>query len=403
MFNVELSSELDELLAASDQWNALSEGVPFRNTAWLGPWWKHFGRDYQAFVLIARDESNKIRGLLPLYVQDAHAEFRVLRIVGDGEAFSDYSSIICRDEDALAVGNAMGEFLADKNEWSLVQLEGVVEGDVGIVSLCRAMQKKRCAVHADTRMSTWFRSRNESWDDHLKKSGKTQRRKMRRWLEKITQLDELDKHLPESPGEAQQALESLIELHQKRWNSVGEQGSYASPIFRHFIRDCVSEFYSAGQLYLPTLQYSGKVVSGELHFLGDNRLYCYSSGFDIDHGELEPGRLLSTDTMCEIYRRDYIGVDFLRGDEPYKKRLKATPKRVLRIIIAAPAWVPKIRHAAWFKAFEVKQLMRKCTGRKPVQVVDVLSTPLPEVQQNTVIGAPIVLPATPVTSGQTIS
>ena len=409
MFHVEITTDIERLLESAEQWNALAEGIPFRETSWLGPWWKHYSQGHRAVVVIARDEHNEIRGILPLYTQAEESDYQTLRIIGDGDAFSEYSSVICRQKDAVAVGDAMGKFLAAETQWGLLQLEGIVEGDAAIVSLCRAMQQKSCVVHADSRMHTWFRARNENWDEHLKQFGRSTRRKLRRWLEKVSQIDELEKHTPESPEDAQQFLQKLMEMHQKRWNSVGEAGSYASPTFRNFISDCVAEFHSRGMLYLPSLRWSGDVVCSEMHFVGGNRrLYCYSTGFDIDRNELEPGRILNADTLHQIYEQDWAGVDYLRGDEPYKKRMGATPTRVLRVLIAAPALVPKLRHAAWVKGFEVKQLMRRCTGRKPVELVDILNTPQPASSEPTApetsTGAPLTVPVslpTP-TSSETV-
>ena len=64
------------------------------------------------------------------------------------------------------------------------------------------------------------------------------------------------------------------------------------------------------------------------------------------------------------------GIDFLRGDEPYKQRAGAQPTRVLRMRAFAPTLMPQLLHAAWWAGFEVKQWMRKRTGRTPVVVVE---------------------------------
>ena len=86
--------------------------------------------------------------------------------------------------------------------------------------------------------------------------------------------------------------------------------------------------------------------------------------------ELEPGRILMVETIKHMYEKSLSGIDYMRGDEPYKKRMAATPRRALNVRIAAPNWWPKLRHAAWWTGFEVKQWIRRRTGRTPAVVVD---------------------------------
>jgi CelD/BcsL family acetyltransferase involved in cellulose biosynthesis len=220
-------------------------------------------------------------------------------------------------------------------------------------------------------MSTWYRAVDASWDDHLKTFGKTQRKKMRRWCEKVEQTDGLKKILPESAEQVDLLLDALIQLHQQRWTDAGQPGSYADPVFREFIHQASRDFFRRGRLHLPTLQLDQKTIGGELHFVGeDQRLYCYSSGYDIQSAELEPGRILAAETLRDLYRMGLEGIDYMRGDEPYKQRMSASPARLFRFRVIAGAWLPRLRHAAWCTQFELKQWVRRQTGRRPLEVAD---------------------------------
>ena len=378
MYEIVRTNDLASLFAQPELWNRLAGGVPFRETSWLATWWQHFGGDREPFVLVARDRDQVVRGILPLYF-DHHASGRTLRMVGDGVAFSDYVSILCEKEHSHDVAVAMGTFLADsnsgENHWNLIDIDGVVVDDAAMITLANTLMKLGGTVHAQSRMHTWFRPVKENWEEHLKLFSKTQRRKMRRWSEKVDKIDGLAKHNVTSADQVGTTLDSLIELHQRRWASVGEPGSFADPKFRSFIHDCVADFYVRGRLHLPTLTYDDAIISGELHFIGgDQRLYCYSSGYDIDQAELEPGRILVVETLLDLYRNNWAGIDFLRGDEPYKKRMSAEATRVLRLRIAAASLVPQLKQAAWSAGFEMKQWARRRTGRNPIVVVDVAAS-----------------------------
>lgn len=373
-FRVEVSRNLDDLLKQETLWDALSRGVPFRESSWLGPWWQNFGDQKEPFVLLAKDEAGAIRGILPLYRQQSDSTHRALWMIGDGQACSDYTSILARSEDSIEVAESIGAFLVESDtggDWDTIHFDGVVEGDAPMAALMSVIKDNGGSIHAQSRMSAWYKPVDESWADHLKHFGKTQRRKMRRWSEKVDATEGLQRHTAKSPTEVETDLHCLIELHQRRWEDAGEPGSFADPWFRNFIQQATVSFAAKDQLYLPTLSLHDRTIGAELHFVGgDQNLYCYSSGYDLSASDLEPGRILCTETLMHLYESGLAGIDYLRGDEPYKKRMAALPRRVYQIRLAAPSFLPKLRHAAWRTGFEFKQWVRRQTGRKEVETIE---------------------------------
>ncbi len=377
MFSIETTPDIDSLLADVELWNKLAGGVPWRETSWLGPWWRQFGHDKRAHVLVARDESGAIGGLLPLYRSGDRTAGRTLCVIGDGDACSDYVSVLASEDEAVEIAEQIGKHLAatasdSESGWDLIDIDGVVEGDAPMAAFARGLRDGGAALHTQSRMSTWFKPRDDSWAEHLKHHGKTQRRQMRRWSEKIDQNDRLEKCVAESEQQVDELLGGLIELHQRRWNDAGETGSYANPRFRDFIYESAKDFCRRGQLYLVALKHDGRMIGGELNIVGGNRvLYSYSSGYDLDSADLEPGRILCVDTLLQLYREELAGVDYLRGDEEYKKRMSTCSRRLLRLRAVAPTWYPQLRHAAWCTKFELSQWVRRRTGRQPIDVLDI--------------------------------
>ncbi len=377
MLHIKITRDLDSLLADSDRWNTLARGVPFRESHWLAPWWREFGEGKQAHVLVACDDAGIIRGLLPLYREIEGGPGRTLSMIGDGDACSDYVSLLARDDEAVEVGEAFGKYLAltasdETSGWDLIDIDGVVEGDAPMAALARGLKIGGSALHTQSRMSTWYKPRDASWDEHLKHHGKTQRRRMRRWSEKISPEGGMTKRVAESDDHVDELLNALIEMHQRRWNEAGEPGSYADPRFRSFISDAAKRFCRCGQLYLNALVHEGRIIGAEFNLIGANRiLYSYSAGYDLDAADLEPGRVLGVDTLLELYRGPYEALDYMRGDEEYKKRMSTGSRRLLRLRAVAPTWLPRLRHAAWWTQFEVKQWVRRRAGRRPVDVLDI--------------------------------
>ncbi len=369
MFTIDTTDDLTGLLRDSSNWNRLACGVPFRETSWLGIWWNRFGSGKRAQVLTARDSSGALQGILPLYRSDAG----VLSMIGDGDACTDHVSILAGPADAAAVARAMASHLTLNASdplfgWEAIDIDGVVEGDNAMTEFMAGLKQGGATLHAQSRMSVWYRPADENWNEHLKRHGKTQRRQMRRWSES---LQTFEKVVAETPAQVDEMMRVLIDMHQRRWNASGENGTYTSNAFCSFIVESAKDFLSRGQLYLAVLKHESIPIAGELKIVGGNGvLYSYSSGYDIDYADFEPGRLMCIDGIEEMYRRGYYGMDFMRGDETYKSRFATESRRLFRVRVAAPTLIPRLRHAAWCTGFEIKQWMRRKSGRPMIAVLD---------------------------------
>ena len=371
MLSFDLLDSVEPLREETDAWRGLTRGVAFRDPDWVLPWWDAMGTGHRAAMVTARDESGKLVGLLPLYRPDGG---RTLAAMGDGNTCSDHISVLASEDHAVEIAWQMGVFLGniaadDTNGWDIIHIDGMVEGDEPMNAWINGLKWSNCASHASSRMSLWVKPRDESWAEHLKHHGKTQRRRMRRWTEAFDKIEGAQKHVPSNETEARVAINEVIDLHQKRWVDDGEPGSFSDPRFRSFAEETFMRFFRRGQTYLNLMKLNGKTIGGELNLIGDNQvMYSYSAGYDTDHADLEPGRVLCIDALFQMYNRDIVAVDFMRGNEAYKERFATESRRVFDLNIFAPSLLPRIKHAAYRTGFEVKQWMRRRAGRPTLDV-----------------------------------
>ncbi|MEM9646666.1 MAG: GNAT family N-acetyltransferase [Planctomycetota bacterium] len=362
---------LQDMLSAGSE---LSRGVPLQGASWLSAWWKHFS-DQGDLRILAVETKGRIKGLLPFYQRRSEKGLGVLRNLADGDVCTDYVSVLSGEEDRTWVSKAMARFLSESADdgasgWSSLVLDGVVDGDEPMDSFLAALSEQGAAVHRHSRMHTWFKPCHGDWDDYLKNCSRGSRSKQRRMLKTLENTEGLEVVEATDAEQIHWLLSDLIELHQARWNSIGEAGSFADPKLRHFIHEAAANANRDGELWLVGIRQQGRLVSAALSFVGRNRrAYCYSTATDLSEKKLQPGKLLTLHLIREAHRRGLDGVDFLRGDEEYKSRLQAVPRKVMEIRVAAPNMVSQLRHAAWLAQFEAKQFLRKRLGRKTADVV----------------------------------
>ncbi|WDQ17317.1 GNAT family N-acetyltransferase [Rhodopirellula sp. P2] len=340
MIHIEITDSPEELLSDMNAWDRLAGGIPFRQTVWLQSWWQPFGDAERAFFLVARDESGACRGVLPL--ERTEGDLRRLQTLAAGNVCTDHVSILARPEDREEVATAFASYLIEcssdrKHGWDQIDFEGTIAGDPAMEIFLRCLAAEEVPTSIRTRMHLWFNRCEPTWEDLLATRSRKYRNRVRGLLRKLDESDgELFVRDAGSPGEARQGLLKLIELHQKRWQAVGEPGTYADERMVRFVTDATLRMSDRGRLLLPQLVYQDEVIATELHYIGDDRRqYCYSTGVNHAYPSLKPGILLNSHMFREAHRHGRAGIDYMRGDETYKGRLHSHPTPLLEISVFA--------------------------------------------------------------------
>ncbi|TWT80715.1 hypothetical protein CA13_21610 [Planctomycetes bacterium CA13] len=378
MYRVERFCNIEELLEDRDKWNLLAQGIPFRETSWLHAWWKQFADGQEPYVLVARDSQGDVCGLMPFYRKATSP--KTLRILGDNNVCGDFVSVLAKPEDAKAIAESMASFLireanSKSNDWETIEIGGVSEEDVVMKHFASVLRSGGAIVHAQSRMHTWLFQCHDTWEDWLGSLSRRTRRKYSELSKRVGTIDGLEVHVATSHDQVTECLDGLIELHQRRWNTVGEPGTYSDERLRDFVHDVARDMCDRDRLHLLELQLDGKSIGSTLNFMGGNGcMYVYSTGYDIDASKHEPGRVLTALSLKFAHDHRMTGVEFLRGDEPYKQRIGAEPTRLLELRIVAPRLWAKVCHTAWAAQFELKQWARRKAGRDVIEVVEMALT-----------------------------
>lgn len=376
MYQIERTSDVQSLFADPDGWDQLSRGVPMRESAWLGAWWKVYGQNREAYVVTVRDSEGALAGLLPLYRAKPNHAGRTLSGMGDGTTCTDHVSVLARPEEAETIARAIGAWLArvsrdPRDGWDLMDLDGIVGGDPAAIALLESLRNAGAVSHASSRMNLWMRATSDDWETHLSRLNHTDRRKSRRYRDRLEEGQSPVCRIASTEAEVHLAVDVLIDLHQRRWTATGEAGSYATPESRDFVHAVAQGFFERGQLQLIWIELEGQPISSEFRIIGrDGVLYTYSTGMDREFAKLEPGRMLHIAGLLFAYQQGLCGIDYLRGDEEYKKRMLATPRPIIHLRIVAPSLLPRLRHAVWLTNFEVKQFLRRRAGRTALRILD---------------------------------
>ena len=295
-----------------EAWSALvddaPEATPFQTWEWLSTWWRHFGRGKRAHIVQFWD-GNTLVGLMPMV--RVKRTWSSLRAMGAGP--SDYLHPVAKAGFEEAVASALTTYLADVQGVDLVDLHQIREDRALAAALPETALRAqaRCLV---LDLPTTY----EAFVGSLSKSLRYDVRRMDKpaFAEGGARIRTLE------PAELQTGLDAFFETHRKRWRKRGLPGAFVGKRIQAFHADWLDLAGPRGWVWLSVLESDGK-TAGTLYALRLHRTcYFYQAGFDPSFSALSPGTVLVAHTIRLAIENRLERFDFLRGDEPYKRRWK---------------------------------------------------------------------------------
>jgi CelD/BcsL family acetyltransferase involved in cellulose biosynthesis len=273
------------------------------------------------------DGDRSLIGVAPWYLDRTVIHGNVLRWLGSGEVCTDHLSLICRPEHRQQVAAAVAEELAaNRNDWDRIDLSAVDANDAAIAELVKAVEERDCLVSRHPADACWVLEIPATWDDYLASISKSHRKQLRQLERRVLESPRVRWHQVASAGELAEAWEILVDLHQRRRQSLGEPGCFASRAFHDFHREVTQRLLARGQLRISWLELDGSPAAAEYHVADSSATYAYQGGVDPDRLAEEPGRLSTILCLRAAIAEGHSRIDFLRGDEPYKAHWRAAPQ-----------------------------------------------------------------------------
>jgi CelD/BcsL family acetyltransferase involved in cellulose biosynthesis len=308
---------------AKSEWQALipdsPTATPFQTWEWQSAWWRHFSRLKRPRLILVH-EGDDLVGLVPLTV--SKGPWRALRAMGSGA--SDYLHPLARAGYEEQVGSALAEHLAEAKDFDLLDLHQVRETQpIARTKLAEPTEQATCLVL----------DLPDSYDAYLGTLGKSLRYDVRKLDKSLFNEGRATVQQVEA-REIVQGMEMLFEQHKKRWRKRGLPGAFIGRL-QTFHQDWATHAIDKGWLWLSILRLDGEAVGAIYAMALGNTCYYYQAGFDPAKGSISPGTLLVAATIRRAIDEGKTQFDFLRGDEPYKRRWKPQHEyKNLRLVAA---------------------------------------------------------------------
>ena len=335
---IQEASAPGSLRSLRDEWNELiercSSATIYQTWEWNDAWWQSYrkGKDLRILRLT---RNGKLHAIAPLYVsRHLNSPLRRLAFVGTGA--SDYLDLIVADECAREASTALLEYLDRSKAFDLGDLQQLRPGSVLLEAAKTAGRDSGLRRRPSTlpQEPCPYLALPPTWEEFAKRIGKKLRSNVayyERLLAKTFGSTEIGMA---GPGELEAAMDSLFELHQKRWNARLLPGVLNSARVREFHREAARRFQARDWLRLHLIRIDGRIVSALYCFQFRKRYYYYLGGFSPELGKYSLGTVLTAAAIKHAIEEKCEEFDFLRGNEPYKYRWQPAERVNHRVLLA---------------------------------------------------------------------
>ena len=222
-----------------------------------------------------------------------------------------------------------------RRPWDLLYLEGCDSSELGLAPLVAALELHGANISHKPAFNCWRLELPETWEDYIALQSKSHRKQLRRLERRVLDGDDTRLHTITHTANLTTGWDILVDLHQRRRQTLGEPGCFASEAFSGFLREAAFDLMQAGHCRLHWLEHQSNPIAAEIHFTAEGIAYAYQAGVDPDSLDLEPGRLITMAVIRQAIEQGYRAIDFLRGDEPYKAHFRAEPHEMQAWRVAA--------------------------------------------------------------------
>jgi CelD/BcsL family acetyltransferase involved in cellulose biosynthesis len=336
--------DLEELETLRANWTDLLEPYSLASTfctpEWLISWWRSFGKDQELLVAGFFNQASQLVGLAPLSVTPVRVvpavSLRLLRLMGDGSHDSDNLDLPVRPgfEDRFA--ESLLHFLkSQRTLWDFCELNTMPPRSPGANALRQLLEKEKWIVVQNDRPASAI-ALPATWEDYLQRLSAKERGKITYYGKRLEKKYQTRFYKCENEAQLSGCLETLFRLHQSRWQTAGQPGSFGSSARRQFYSDLGRVLLAQGLLEFWLVDVNGQPAAAQFGFRFRNTVAQLQEGYDRKYSTDSVGYVLRARVLQELISQGVRTYDFLGGADESKLRWGAEPAHYLDLRLARP-------------------------------------------------------------------
>jgi len=286
---------------------------------WLAAWWHAFGAGLTPALWAVRHEGQVV-GLAPFVIEGEQARFMGSSdvcdfldcVVAPGKARQVFVTLIAHLKQQGVVSLDLGPVRDDS--MVLTQLSAAA-GELGWDCSC---QEEDVTLELEL---------PDTWDSFLSSLSGKERHELRRKFRRLQEAATVSVQVVEDQSAVREGMETFLKIFTM---NRPDKAAFMTERMASFFRSLAEAMAEQGFLRLFFLELDREPAAVVMCFDYNSTVYLYNNGYNSAFRGLSVGLLSKLVTIRDSIDRGLRRYDFLKGSEPYKRRLGGRPVRLHR-------------------------------------------------------------------------
>jgi len=360
---IEKHDHLDDIKIDLDVFFNEIDNNLFYSQEWFQNYEKNIPEDYAVERVYSveagsteQDSSLRVAALI-LFKKITHKSyfFKYFCLESLANYYSTYHSIlISRNTDSMSAIESIVSSINSDNEVSALNIGPVVSDNVDIKLLEDELRKQGWFTYHYEMFGNWrLHLEGRSFDEYYTSVPSKVRNTIKRKGNKLFREHEVEYKLFHDEQGLSEGIEYYEQVYNNSWK---EKEPYAD-----FIRGLISFSARNGWLRLGIILVSQQPVAAQLWIIKDKVAYIYKLSYTEASKKLSAGSVLTEKLMRHAIDVDQVEViDYLTGDDPYKKDWMSERRQMTGIM----AYRPSFKGRLLTLGYKIKNIIKRLARSK---------------------------------------
>ncbi|MEC1374195.1 GNAT family N-acetyltransferase [Heyndrickxia oleronia] len=304
--------------------NEYHEVTIFQDISWLASWWEYKIKqiDITPYIIEIKNKDQTI-GIFPFYLYKrtlAGMSIYVLKPIGSGE--SDYLTPVISKKYATEVTlqSVFSRLHEEKKTWDYIDWGEIPENSFLDTVLRKQSYLGKLLFKRKKSDICPFINFTDNSDDFKIKLNKNLMKEIIKKDRRLKKEGKLVFSIVQSDQEIEPIMNTFFTFHCERWSNTDTPSKYRNKEERDYAIRTAKNLFKSNLLHLAYLKYNNEIIAIDFGMTDGKKLYLYLHAINIKYKKYSVGQLLTYYLIEHAFKEGYQIVDFLRGDEDYKKK-----------------------------------------------------------------------------------
>ena len=335
-----------DLQTQAAEWNDLLEDSSaasiYLTWEWISAWLETVCPEPELLIVTVRTTDGRLVALAPFHVTTMRLlnliGYRCLQVLGGRDTGAVYPDIIIRRgfEDQV-IHHVIDALLTEVHLWDCIWLPSLASWTGSLQRLQQACTPRAWHQHVRPRDFAVL-SLPETQDEYLARLSRKNRTNLRRKTRRLMEAHRTEFIRCEGREQLSTLLETLFELHRRRWAGRGQPGTFErTPTKVNFYRRFAPVALDKGWLRFYALEIEDSLRAVNYCYAYRGTLYGIQEGSDPDWDKESVGTILRHLLLQSAIAEDLREVDFGGEFNAHKQLWRAEPRQAHDLLIGRPS------------------------------------------------------------------